>query len=366
MLHRLLTLIVKELQALLRDPQSRRVLIMPVIIQVALFPFAGTLEVKNSTLGILNQDTGVASTELIQRFGQAKAFTRLLLLRGESEMRGAIDTQQALLVLSFPADFSRDLAAGRVPKVQAILDGRRSNSAQIVYGYVDDIIQTYLQEKTAAPPQQSNLAIRHWFNPNLDYHWFILPSLIAMITTVGSLIVTALSVSREREQGTFEQLLVSPLSPAMIMVGKAVPALLVALAQGTIILAAAVFAYRVPFQGSLPLLYLSMLCYGLALVGVGLLVSTVCQTQQQGFLGVFSFIMPSILLSGFVAPIENMPKWLQYLTLANPLRHFVVIAKGIYLKNFGFDLVWQSLWPLLLIATVTLTAAYALFQRKTQ
>lgn len=366
MIARITTLIIKELQGLLRDRQSRVILIMPVLLQLALFPFAATLEVKNNTLAIFNEDAGRESTELMQRFAQAQAFTELLTLHSEAEVRRAIDNQQALIVLRFPADFSRAVVAGRPAKIQAILDGRRSNSGQIAFSYVQQIINTYTAERLGSQPKTaaSTLVVRYWFNPNLDYVRHILPSLVAIITTLGALIVTALSVAREREQGTFDQLLVSPLTPGMIMVGKTIPALLIAMTQATIILLAAVFVYRIPFVGSLLLLYGSMIFYILALAGFGLLISSICATQQQAFLGVFSFVMPAILLSGFPAPVENMPVWLQYLDWMNPLRHFIVIVKGVFLKDIGVVAMLPHLWPLLVIATGTLAAANWMFRKR--
>jgi len=366
MLSRILTLVVKELEALLQDRQSRLILIVPVFLQLAVFPFAATLEVKNNTLAVYNEDHGRESTELIQRFSQAKAFTQVLNLHSEADVRRTIDNQQALLVLRFPPDFSRDCAASRPQKVQAILDGRRSNSGQIALGYVQQIINDYTTEhlesrQTVAP---SVLNVRHWFNPNLEYYWHILPCLIAIITSINALIVTALSVAREREQGTLDQLLVSPLTPGMIMIGKIIPAILVAVAQGTIVLLGAVFFYHIPFEGSLLLLYGSMIFYSLALAGFGLLISSVCATQQQAFLGVFSFLMPAILLSGYATPVDNMPVWLQYLDWVNPMRHFIVIVKGLFLKDFSVGAMLQSLYPLIVIAIGTLGAANWIFRRR--
>ena len=366
MLSRILALIIKELQMLLQDRQSRAILIVPVLLQLALFPFAATLEVQNNTLAVYNEDSGRESTELIQRFSQARAFTELLALFSEAEVRRAVDNQQALIVLRFGPEFSREVIAGRLPKVQAILDGRRSNSGQIALGYVQQIISDYADERLDSQQKTapSALVVRHWFNPNLDYKWHILPCLIAIITSINALVVTALSVAREREQGTLDQLLVSPLSPAMIMIGKIIPAILVAVAQATIILLGAVFVYRVPFEGSLLLLYGSMVFYSLALAGFGLLISSVCATQQQAFLGVFSFLMPAILLSGYASPIDNMPAWLQYLDWVNPMRHFIVIVKGVFLKDIGLAALLPSLYPLLVIAVCTLGAAGWMFRRR--
>lgn len=367
MLHRLLALIWKELQAQFHDRGSRRLLILPVILQVALFPFAATLEVKNNTIAIYNQDAGKHSVELIERFAKAKSFKKLRIIQGRREIQDTIDNQRALLTVVFPNDFSSNIETGKTATLQEIFDARRSNAAQIAALYVQEIVGNYqadlglqMQNKSQSPV--STVVIRNWFNPNLDYKWFILPSLVAMITTLGCLMVTAMSVAREREQGTFEQLLVSPLTPLYIMIGKIIPALIIASIQASIILFASIVLYRIPFQGALPLLYLCILCYGLALAGIGLLISSISLTQQQAFLGVFIFLMPAIPLSGYVAPIENIPEPLRSLTWLNPVRHFIVIARGIYLKNFDMGLVWPHLWPLLVIASITLSLAYIIFK----
>ena len=238
MFHRLWTLIRKELQSLLREPQTRAILVLPVLIQVLLFPFAATLEVTNATIAIYNEDNGKHSVELTQRFARAKAFTHILLLKSPQEIQPTIDTQKALLLVRFPADFSRNLDTFQTAPMQLILDGRNSNSAQIAANYLQQVVKDYQQELMDGKPKPNNseLVVRNWYNPNLDYKWFVVPSLIAMITTIGVMIVTSLSVAREREQGTLDQLLVSPLATWQIFVGKAVPALIVATFQATIVL----------------------------------------------------------------------------------------------------------------------------------
>ena len=365
---RILTLIIKELQTLLRDRQGRMLLIVPVLLQVAVFPLASTLEVKNNTLAVFNQDGGAESIELVQRLSQARAFTRMMPVSSEPEMRRAIDGQEALLALRFPPGFSRDVAAGRPASIQVILDGRRSNSGQIALGYARQILQGYLDDRGAQSRRValSEVVVRHWYNPNLDYVRHIVPCLVAMITAISTLVVTSLSVAREREQGTFDQLLVSPLTPGMIITGKIAPALLVAMAQSGVVLGAGVFIYGIPFQGSLPMLYFCMIFYILALAGIGLLISSICATQQQAFLGAFSYMMPAFLLSGFPSPVENMPVWLQWVDWFNPLRHFIVIVKGVFVKDVGIPVLLQNLWPLLVIAVITLTAADVLFRRRIQ
>jgi ABC-2 type transport system permease protein len=366
MFKRIHALIIKELQGLFNDPQSRGILMMPVILQTALFPFAVTLDVQNNTLAVLNEDAGQVSFELTQRFSRAEAFTHYIQLGSEADMQRVLDDQQALIVLRFSPTFSRDVKAGRGATIQALIDGRRSNSGQIALGYVQTIVQDYNDERTAQAGRApvSQLIVRNWYNPNLDYKFFVLPSLVAIITTISVLVVTSLSIAREREQGTFEQLLVSPLTPSMIMIGKTIPAILVACLQGTIIMLAALFIYHVPFRGSVPLLYISMIFYALALSGFGLLISSVCATQQQAFLGVFTFMMPAVLLSGYASPVDNMPQWLQIATFVDPLKHFIIIVKSIFLKGASTEFVLENLWPLILISVVTLTAANFIFRRQ--
>lgn len=359
MLIRLWWLIRKELQALMGNTQGRFLLIMPVLLQTALFPFAATLEVTGNTLAIYDQDGGAQSRELIERLTHMPAFTTVMPVAGEAGMTDAITGQQALIGLIIPQDFSRHLARGEQAKLQLIIDGRRSNGGQVAAGYINQVIARWQSEGKGLP----TLTVRHLYNPNIEFSWHILPSLVAIITTIGCLIVTALSVAREREEGTFDQLLVSPLTAGWIMAGKAVPGILVAVGQGTIVALAARFLYQVPFGGSTTLLMAGMVCYGLALAGIGLFVSSLCSTQQQAFLGVFSFMVPAVILSGYVSPIENMPLLFQWLAAIDPLSHFILLLKGVFLKDLGWSAAWPLLWPLLAIAGVTLSLALAMFRR---
>ena len=365
---RLRALIVKELLAILKDKQSRMIVIMPVLVQVLIFPFAATLEITDSPIGIYSEDSGKHSVELTQRMAKAGSFSKIILLRNEKELKEALDAQRALLAVRFSASFSRDIDAGKPAKMQILVDGRKSNGGQIASSYVQAIANAYQQElyenRGMAPAAPCEMIVRNWYNPNLNYKWFIVPSLIALITTIGVLIMTALSVAREREQGTLEQLLVSPLETWQIFVGKAVPAQIIATIQGSIVLIAGIFFYQIPFSGSIAVFYAMILLYGFSLIGVGLLISSLCSTQQQAFIGVFLFMMPSILLSGYISPVENMPEWLQYVTIINPIRHFTEITKQIYLKGADLTALWQSVLPLLIITVCSTIVAYAFFRRK--
>ena len=361
MLRRLLALIRKELQIALGNAKSRQMLILPVVLQVVLFPFAATMEVRHATLAVYNQDAGSASVELIQRLSRTAAFDSIKLVHSEPELRETMEAQEALLAVAIPSDFSRRLLAGESAPMQAILDGRRSNSSQIASAYVTQVVSAYALERGA--PAASTLSVRNIYNPNLSSMWHVLPSLVAIITTIGCLFVTALSVAREREEGTFDQLLVSPLTPVYIMIGKAVPGILIALVQGLFIAGVAAWGFRVPFTGSPLVMVAGILCYGLALAGIGLFISSICMTQQQAFFGVFTFMSPAILLSGYVGPIENMPLLLRGLAWVDPLTHTILIMKGVFLKGFGFAQAWPYLWPMLAVAMCTLSAALTMFRR---
>lgn len=364
MIYQLIILIIKELQSLLRDPQTRALLIMPVIVQVILFPLTATLEVKHATVAIFDKDNSVISRELIEKIKHAESFDHVLYVDNQVALRNILEEQKALIAITIPAEFSKHLSQNQSTSLQIILDGRHSNSAQIAANYVQQIVQNYAQEISSQLSSPNQLVIRNWYNPTLDYKWFVVPSLVAMITTIGTLIVTALSVAREREQGTLDQLLVSPLHTWQLFVGKTVPALLVGIFQATIVLLIGVFVYQIPFAGSLILFYGCMLSYSISLTGFGLLISSICMTQQQAFIGVFVFVMPTILLSGYVSPVENMPDWLQKVTLINPIRHFIEITKQIYLKDADLLTVLPSIQSLFTISIITLTFAYLLFKRK--
>ncbi len=252
------------------------------------FSFAATQEVKDVQIAILNRDTGTNSRDLIAMFSGSPNFSAIDFLDDESQIAPAIDSRQAIFVLYIQSDFSRELNGGRPATVQLMLDGRRSNAAQIVEGYANAIVARYNEEllsASRASPPSTVFVGRLWFNPNQTVTWNTVPSLVAILTTLMGLLVTALSVARERELGTFEQLLVSPLGPLEIIIGKAVPALILGIVQASGMIAVGVALFRVPFEGSIVLLYGSMIVYLFAVIGVGLFVSSLAKTQQQAILG---------------------------------------------------------------------------------
>ncbi len=364
---RIRCLIIKEFLAVWRDKKSRIILIVPPLIQMFIFTFAATQEVKNVPIAILNKDLGTPARDLVARIEGSPNFTRVIHLQSDAEIAPTIDSGRALMVVHVGPDFSRRVVARQPAPVQLLLDGRRTNAAQLAAGYGGEIIARYDAELSAyrpGPRPASEVISRVWFNPNLDAQWSTVPALVAILTTLMGLMITGMSVARERELGTFDQLLVSPLSPLEILIGKSVPALVIGVAEASGMVLVGILVFKVPFRGSIGLLYLSMVVYLMALIGVGLFVSSLAKTQQQAILYSFMFMVPAMLLSGFASPVENMPDWLQTLTLANPIRHFMVIMKGLFLKNLPAVEVARRLVPLVAIATVTLSAANWLFRRR--
>ncbi|MGE6782714.1 ABC transporter permease [Ensifer adhaerens] len=364
---RLRALIVKELLAVLRDPKGRTVLIVPPLLQLLVFSYAATLEVTNVDVLVLNRDNGHWSQDLVQEIQGSPTFRSVRFTNSPDDVRLAIDTQKVIAAIEIGPTFSRDIEAGFPAEVQVILDGRRSNASQIVSGYLGRIVGTLAADTPAGKRMASDavtVVARNWFNPNLTYQWFMVPNLVASIALLIGLIVTALSIARERELGTFDQLMVSPLRTHEILIGKLIPPMMIGLFHITIYILAAVFIFGVPLRGSLLLLYGSAVFYLASVVGLGLFISALSMTQQQAILGAFLFMVPAMLLSGFATPIENMPSWLQPITYVNPLRYFLVIVKGVFLKDIPAVEVARQTIPLLVIAIVTLSAASWLFRRR--
>lgn len=365
-MRRLLAMIVKEMWAVLRDPQARLVLFVPPLMQLFIFTYATTLDVKNVDIGILDRSSGAHSVELVQRIAGSPNFRHIERLETTRELKAAIDNQKVIAALVIDEDFDRSLARAESATIGLVLDGRRSNAAQIVTGYITNIAGSMGAE--LAPAQMRGTAggsvVTNWYNPALDYIWFTLPSLVAIITSVAGLAITSQSVARERELGTFDQLMVSPLRIHEILIGKMVPPFVIGMINGSVYLVVAPLVFGVPFTGSLLLFWLSLGMYLLALIGMGMLVSAASQTQQQAFLGVFLVTTPLILLSGYASPIDNMPEWLQTITYLDPARYFLVIVQGLFLKAMPASAVFHQLWPLALIAVATLSASAWLFRAR--
>jgi ABC-2 type transport system permease protein len=365
--HRIATLIRKELIAVLKDPRSRLVLFLPIFMQSLLFGYAATYDLNEVPYALLDRDRSDASRDFVSRLDGTTVFNRVADLANAHDISDVIGRKQAILVIQIPDDFERRIQSGQGAVIQAITDGRNSNTAGISTAYVSAVVESFnaawnAQHGRAGPPL--HVETRAWYNPNLETRWNMIPSLIAALSFLQTLMLTALSVAREREQGTFDQLLVTPLRPREIMVGKAIPSILIGLTQSTIILLVARFWFGIPFQGSLVTLYVGLLLFTTASVGIGLALSAYSATMQQAMLYTFVMLMPMMLLSGLTSAISNMPTALQYITLANPLRYAIEMVQRVYLEGAGFQLVYNDMWPLILISAITLPTASWLFRHR--
>jgi ABC-2 type transport system permease protein len=362
---RIWALVVKEFLAVAKDPRSRFVLVVPPVVQLLVFGYAATFDLTRVHVAFYNEDAGADGRALVARFSGSPVFSNVADLSHDAQIAPLIDRKAATVVVHIGQTFSRDLRVHPPATVQLIVDGRNSNTALILLGYanaiVSDFNRDWLRSHGGRQPPAS-LVVRSWFNPNLQSRWFIVPGIVALLTLVIALVVTSLSVARERELGTFDQLLVTPLQPVHILIGKALPALLIGLVEGTFIVIMAVLWFRVPFLGNLGWLYVGLSLFLLAVIGVGLTISSLVRTQQQAILGAFLFLVPSVILSGFATPIANMPPLVQALTWLNPMRYFLVIVRGSFLQGMPADLIVHHLWPLALIALVTLSLATWFFR----
>jgi ABC-2 type transport system permease protein len=369
-IRRLRTLVRKELLSYFRDPRMRVILFGPPLMQLLVFSFAVTLEVSNIDIAVLDRDGGSASTDFVEAIAASSFVGKITIVDSEQAMESLIDNRSVLMAVHIPQDFSRRIDAGETGIAQILLDGRRANAAQVAYSYVNAVAQQVGTDLTVAADSAlqplPGLETRNWFNPTLNYRWFIVPSLSGMLALLISVLITALSIARERELGTFDQLLVSPISPGEIIIGKSIPALLIGALLGTIMILAGVFLFRIPFTGSAAMLAFSLPLFILSGVGIGLSISAVSQTQQQAILGAFALIVPIVLTSGFATPVTNMPPWLQVVSMGNPLRHYLVIVQGSFLKALPPADVLNNTWPLMVIALVTLSFATWIVQRKLQ
>ena len=363
---RIVALALKEFLALLKDKRSRTVIIIPPLLQLLVFGYAATYDLNDVPFAVFNEDPGLASRELVQRVAASSAFRPVAELRHDSEIAPLINSRRAVMILRIGPDFSADLVAGRSGAVQVIVDGRNSNTALIVVGYIRRIAADFTADlpvrKASEPPVA--LVPRAWFNPNLESRWFVVPGIVGLLTLVVTILVTGLSVAREREAGTFDQLLLTPLSPSEILVGKALPAFVIGLAEASFIILVAVAWFGVPLRGSLPALYAGLVLFLLSAIGVGLMISSLAVTQQQGLLGAFLFLVPAVILSGFATPIANMPTPVQILTYANPMRYFLIVLRSVFLKGAVCADLMHQYWPMAVIGILNLVAAGQLFRRR--
>jgi len=368
---RIWALTKKELLAVLKDKVARISLLVPPVLQAFIFGYAASYDLNHVAYAVFDQDRSASSQALLAKLDGSGVFMRVADLHSDSQLRRYIDTQRALVVIQINQDFEKRLLSGAAADIQVITDSRNSNTAAIASGYVNAIVDAFNRDWHAlhgqiTPSHTSSLSVvtRAWYNPNLESRWTMIPSMIGMLTLLQTVLLTAMSVAREREQGTFDQLLVTPFRPVEIMIGKAMPSVFVGLVQATGILLVAQLWFHIPFVGSFFTLYAGLLMFILAAVGIGLLLSAVSQNMQQAMLLTFFLVLPFAMLSGMATPVADMPKAVQILTCINPLRYAIDFTQRVYLEGAGVGLLWYDLWPLLLIATITLSGAAWMFRHR--
>jgi ABC-2 type transport system permease protein len=367
--NRILSLTRKELLAVLKDPRGRFTLFVPPILQCLIYGYVASYDLNEVPYAVLDRDRSGTSRELLARLDGSPTFRRVANLHRTEDIKTYIDDRRALIVIGVDVDFERKLISGQAADVQVIADGRNSNTGGTALGYVGAIVAAFnanwrSEHGQALPQSQVSVTLRAWYNPNLETRWHMLPSLIGTLTLLQTMLLTAMSVAREREEGTFDQLLVSPFRPFEIMVGKALPSVLIGFVQATNVLLVAQLWFHIPFAGSFVTLYAGLTLFLLAAVGIGLLLSSIALTMQQAMLYTFLLMMPAALLSGLTTPVSNMPRALQFLTRANPLLYAIDLAERVYLEGAGLHLLLPDLLPLAVIAVVTLLPAAWLFRHR--
>ncbi|WP_034995312.1 ABC transporter permease [Beijerinckia mobilis] len=367
-LFRILALIHKEMLAVLKDKRSRITLFAPVIAQSILFGYAATYDLSNIPYVVIDRDRSEASHALLAKLDGSGLFTRIATLDSVTALKHAIDTRKALIAVQIGEDFERRLRAGNAAPVQVIADGRNSNTAVTATLYLTQIANNFATayDRKGATSNTHTIAIdyRYWYNPNAESRWHFVPGMIATLTMLQILLISAMSVAREREQGTFDQLLVTPFRPMEIMIGKAIPSILIGIVQATLVVVIALFWFHIPLAGSLAALYGALALYLLASIGLGLLLSSLAATMQQALLYTFLVLLPFILFSGLTTPISAMPRALQYLTLVDPLRYAIDAIDAIMLKGSTLSALLVDLWPLIPIGFFTLGLAAHLFRNR--
>jgi ABC-2 type transport system permease protein len=371
---RLKQMLIKEFIQVFRDKRTRVVLFVPPIVQMIVFGYAATFEIRHVPIAVLDLDHSQESRELVSRFESSKYFQLTHYLANAREITDKIDRGEVMLAIQIHPGFAQRLRKGQTAPVQVIVDGTNSNTALVAVGYVNQI-----SERFAAEYQTDRLARRNpslveqvprielerrpWFNTDLQSRWFFVPGVIGNITLLVVITLTSFAVVREREIGTLEQVMVTPIRRVEFILGKTLPFFLIGLADMALIAAVGTFWFRIPFRGDFAVLLLGTVLFIGCMLGVGLFISTVSSTQQQAMVTSFFFIMPAITFSGFGFPISAMPEWLQYITYLDPLRYFLVVLRGVYLKGVGLDVLWPQMAAMAAMGVALLSVSVLRFHK---
>ena len=373
MWERILTILRKEFRSVLRDPRMRMVIIGFPVFQTLIFGYAVSLDVRHVGLAVVDRDNTPASRELVARFTGSAYFDAVAFTFDDAEARRLIDTSEASAILEINAGYEQNLHGGRTTPVQLIVDGSDSNTARFVANYGTAIAaaantefvldRTLRQTGRTVRSGAVDLRPRAWFNADLESRNYYVPGIIAMLVMLIALMLTSMSIVREKEAGTIEQIMVTPIRPVEFILGKCAPFAVIGFLNVGMVSAVGLFWFGIPFRGSFPLLLLGTSLFLLSTLGIGLFISTVSQTQQQAMMTTFFFFFPAMLFSGFIFPIANMPPVIQYLSLLDPLRFMLVIVRGIFLKGIGLDVLWPQFAALLALGVAVMGFAVSRFHK---
>jgi ABC-2 type transport system permease protein len=374
MFKRVRFIFVKELIQVLRDKRMRVVLIVPPIFQLIVFGYAANLDVKNIRTAVRDLDQTVESREVVDRFRSSKYFKVVVTPQTPEEVENLIRKGDVILSIEIPSGFSRKVKKGDTGTLQILVDGTESNTAMIALGYMGQILSDYSTAVMLKKLHQAgivdfeeagvDLQSRVWFNANLESRFFYVPGVIASIAFLIPIILTAQAIVREREIGTLEQIMVTPIRSWELMLGKTLPFALIGLLDVMMIALIGVFWFEIPFRGNPLILLLGNILFLLSSVGIGLFISTISSTQQQAQISTFFFMMPAFILSGFAFPLENMPQWLQYVTYINPLRYFIIVIRGVFLKGIGLQILWPEIVALAILGGIAILFSSLRFQKR--
>jgi ABC-2 type transport system permease protein len=365
---RVTRLVRKELRQIFRDPRMKRIIFIAPVIQLVIFGYAVNTDIRETPLFVVSQDDGADTRALVDALTASGYFRVIGRSRDPADMTRALDAGRAIVGLQIPADYARRLRSGQGVAIQVAVDGTNSNTGTVAQSNALRILRDHAERRLASTggtgaPAGVDLRLRAWYNPDLASRVYNVPGVLGVIVLLMSLLLTALTLVREREMGTLEQLLVTPLEPAELILGKTLPVALIASVQFTLVMLVAVFWFGIPFRGSLPALVAAALIYIVSGLSFGLLISTVARTLQEALMVMFLFFMPAIILSGFMFPVFTMPEVFQWITLVNPIRHFLEIVRPVFLKGYGVAELWPQYLALLVIAAAGFVAARARIAR---
>lgn len=373
MIERISHILRKEFLELLRDRRMWGILFVIPIVQTLVFGYAVTTDVDHVRTALLDFDRSSASRELTSRLEASGYFDIVAIAETAPDARRLVDHGEAQVVLRIDSGFESDLRADRIAAVQILLDGTDSNTAGIAADYAARIVREYSREilaerakrRRGAAPGAAAVSVenRAWFNENLESRNFYVPGVIAMLVTLITLMLTSMAIVREKEIGTIEQIMVTPIRKSEFILGKTVPFALIGFADVALVSLVGIYWFEIPLRGSLVLLFASTALFLMSTLGIGLFISTVSSTQQQAMMSTFFYYFPAVLLSGFMFPIANMPEPVQWITYANPLRYFLIIIRGVFLKGIGADVLWPQMLALAVMGVATLWLAANRFRK---